>query len=56
MVPEYALGAGVIFAVTTILRMWLNAGPPSRSRFADWVPGGIAVAVGNYPLQLALLF
>jgi hypothetical protein len=30
--------------------MWLNAGSASRSRsrFADWVPGGIAVAVGKF--------
>jgi OPT oligopeptide transporter protein len=47
-VPEWALGAAVLFAFTTSLRIWLNASPVSRRQFAAWIPGGIAVAVGTY--------
>jgi len=44
-VPEWAGGFGALFAVTTALRVWSNAaGSPW---VASWVPGGIAVAVGE---------
>ena len=49
MAWQYALGAGVIFLITTALRIWLA----SRSskflrRMQPFIPGGIAVAVGMY--------
>jgi len=47
-VPEWAVGAALVFACTTILRIWLNAGSQSMRRIANWIPGGIAVAVGMY--------
>ncbi|KAJ4860133.1 OPT oligopeptide transporter protein domain-containing protein [Trichoderma breve] len=43
MAKEWATGAGVLFAVTTLART-LSVGRPWRS----WIPGGIAVAVGMY--------
>ncbi|KAF1992156.1 OPT superfamily oligopeptide transporter [Aulographum hederae CBS 113979] len=46
-VSEWALGAGIIFAVLTALRVVAN----SRShwkKFTPFIPGGIAVAVGMY--------
>jgi hypothetical protein len=42
MAKEWATGAGVLFAVTTLART-LSVGRPWRS----WIPGGIAVAVGE---------
>lgn len=42
MVKEWAIGAGVLFAVTTLIRTF-SVGKAWRS----WVPGGIAVAVGT---------
>ncbi|KAH7093071.1 oligopeptide transporter-like protein [Paraphoma chrysanthemicola] len=50
MVKEWASGAAVIFAVSTVLRVYAT----SRKRrgiggkWIDFVPGGIAVAVGMY--------
>ncbi|KAF2116241.1 OPT oligopeptide transporter protein-domain-containing protein [Lophiotrema nucula] len=50
MVKEWASGAAVIFAIGTGFRVWGNG----RKRvglsgwWVDWVPGGIAVAVGMY--------
>ncbi|XP_014561033.1 hypothetical protein COCVIDRAFT_34064 [Bipolaris victoriae FI3] len=50
MVKEWASGAAVIFAVSTVIRVWGN----TRKRnglsgwWIDFVPGGIAVAVGMY--------
>ncbi|KAI9870977.1 MAG: hypothetical protein M1830_003563 [Pleopsidium flavum] len=43
MAWQWALGAGVVFAVGTGVRIW-GAG----TRWHAWVPGGIAVAVGMY--------
>lgn len=42
MAGRWALGAGILFAVTTALR---SAG--HGKRWQPWVPGGIAVAVGK---------
>lgn len=47
-VPEWAWGAAVLFAVSTSTRIWLNLGGPRRKQLASWIPGGIAVAVGEY--------
>lgn len=47
-VPEWALGAALLFSLTTVLRIWLNTQPPSRRKFSTWIPGGIAVAVGTF--------
>ncbi|EFQ95381.1 hypothetical protein PTT_06643 [Pyrenophora teres f. teres 0-1] len=50
MVKEWASGAAVIFAVGTVIRVWGN----NRKQrglsgwWIDFVPGGIAVAVGMY--------
>ncbi|USP81413.1 hypothetical protein yc1106_08687 [Curvularia clavata] len=50
MVKEWASGAAVIFAASTIVRVWGN----NRKQrglsgwWVDFVPGGIAVAVGMY--------
>ncbi len=43
MAKEWAIGAGVLFAATTIARIAM-AGRPWRSA----IPGGIAVAVGKF--------
>ncbi|KAM0249196.1 hypothetical protein ACHAQJ_009140 [Trichoderma viride] len=43
MAKEWATGAGVLFAITTLART-LSVGRPWRS----FIPGGIAVAVGMY--------
>jgi OPT family oligopeptide transporter len=53
MVGEWASGAAVIFAVGTIIRVW---GTNRKQRglsgwWIDFVPGGIAVAVGMYYVQ-----
>lgn len=50
MVKEWASGAAVIFAATTVLRVW---GTNRKMRglsgwWIDFIPGGIAVAVGMY--------
>jgi OPT family oligopeptide transporter len=50
MVGEWASGAAVIFAVGTMIRVW---GTNRKQRglsgwWIDFVPGGIAVAVGTY--------
>lgn len=42
-VKEWAIGAGALFACTTMART-LSVG----KRWRSWVPGGIAVAVGMY--------
>ncbi|KAF2403747.1 oligopeptide transporter-like protein [Trichodelitschia bisporula] len=47
-VSEWAIGAGLIFAATTAFRTWARAGGKSRQKFLNFVPGGIAVAVGMY--------
>ncbi|KAF2091663.1 oligopeptide transporter-like protein [Saccharata proteae CBS 121410] len=47
MVAQWALGAGLIFAVGTAARVW-EAGSPHGKRWTRFVPGGIAVAVGMY--------
>jgi OPT family oligopeptide transporter len=49
MVMEWAIGAAVVFSATTMVRVWGN----TRKRnglpgwWIDFVPGGIAVAVGK---------
>lgn len=47
MVAEWALCAGVIFTVTTVLRL-----RSTGSRWHPYIPGGIAVAVGECILRL----
>jgi hypothetical protein len=53
MVKEWASGAAVIFAVTTIVRVWGNNRKMRglSGWWIDYVPGGIAVAVGTYFLS-----
>lgn len=48
MASQFAIGAGVLFALTTILRIWLASGGEWRRKWQPFVPGGIAVAVGMY--------
>jgi OPT family oligopeptide transporter len=55
MVKEWASGAAVIFAVSTIVRVWGNN---RKARglsgwWIDFVPGGIAVAVGMFRIFLS---
>ena len=45
MVKEWALGAGVIWTVLSVIRV---VGRARDWHWAQWVPGGIAVAVGMY--------
>lgn len=45
MVAEWAAGAAVIFAFFTVLRMWGNA---RGAKWTPFIPGGIAVAVGEF--------
>jgi OPT family oligopeptide transporter len=54
MVKEWAGGAAVIFAIGTCMRVW---GAARKKRglsgwWIDFIPGGIAVAVGEYLLTL----
>jgi hypothetical protein len=55
MVKEWASGAAVIFAFGTMIRVWGN----NRKQrglsgwWIDFVPGGIAVAVGTFPPVLS---
>ena len=48
MAWQFAVGTGVFFALTTILKIWLGSGSDSRRKWQPYVPGGIAVAVGMY--------
>lgn len=53
MVGEWASGAAVIFAIGTMIRVW---GTNRKQRglsgwWIDYVPGGIAVAVGRCPMS-----
>ncbi|KAF2830501.1 oligopeptide transporter-like protein [Ophiobolus disseminans] len=50
MVKEWAVGAAAIFALGTAVRVWGNARKMAGKNGAwiDFVPGGIAVAVGMY--------
>ncbi|RDW72060.1 hypothetical protein BP5796_08094 [Coleophoma crateriformis] len=43
MAAQWALGAAVIFTITTLVRIALNG-----KRWHPYIPGGIAVAVGMY--------
>jgi uncharacterized oligopeptide transporter (OPT) family protein len=45
MAKEWAIGAAVLFAILTALRI----SNPSNSRWQALIPGGIAVAVGWSP-------
>ncbi|KAF7890941.1 uncharacterized protein EAF01_010750 [Botrytis porri] len=45
MAAQWAMGAAVIFTGTTLLRIW---GKGKGAWWYDYVPGGIAVAVGMY--------
>jgi hypothetical protein len=49
MVPEWAVGAAILFSFSTILRIWLNTGSASARAISMWIPGGIAIAVGVCP-------
>jgi OPT family oligopeptide transporter len=53
MVKEWASGAAVIFAVSTVIRVWGNARKKRglSGWWIDFVPGGIAVAVGEFPFS-----
>lgn len=49
MAWQFALGAGAIFVVTTILRIYLmSTENQTLRRLHPFIPGGIAVAVGMY--------
>lgn len=50
MVAEWAAGAAVVFAIGTAVRVWGNARKQKglAGWWVDWIPGGIAVAVGMY--------
>ena len=49
MAWQFALGAGAIFVVTTILRIYLTSTTnQTLKKLHPFVPGGIAVAVGMY--------
>ena len=48
MVGWWALGAGVLFVCTTILRIAGNEKGGTLKRIGPYVPGGIAVAVGMF--------
>jgi uncharacterized oligopeptide transporter (OPT) family protein len=43
MAEQWAIGAGLLFAVTTIVRS-LSVGKPWR----QYIPGGVAVAIGTF--------
>ncbi|KAF2675044.1 OPT superfamily oligopeptide transporter [Microthyrium microscopicum] len=47
-VPEWAAGAAALFALSSMLRIWLAAGGQWRKNILPYIPGGIAVAVGMY--------
>ncbi|OCK80294.1 OPT superfamily oligopeptide transporter [Lepidopterella palustris CBS 459.81] len=50
MVAEWATGAAVVFAIGTATRIWGNARKQKGlvGWWVNWIPGGIAVAVGMY--------
>lgn len=50
MVAEWAAGAAVVFAIGTAVRVWGNIRKQKglTGWWVDWIPGGIAVAVGMY--------
>ncbi|KAF2432945.1 oligopeptide transporter-like protein [Tothia fuscella] len=48
MVAEWALVSGLIFAVATAARVWARSQSGWKRRLTNWIPGGIAVAVGMY--------
>jgi uncharacterized oligopeptide transporter (OPT) family protein len=50
MAWQWALGAAIIFSVTTIVRIVGNG-----KKWHPYIPGGIAVAVGKSPVFLILL-
>lgn len=54
MVKEWATGAAVIFAIGTMLRVWGNVRKKAGKAgwWIDFIPGGIAVAVGKSPFFL----
>ncbi len=43
-VVQWAIGAALIFTVTTVVRIWART---KGKWWREWVPGGIAVAVGE---------
>lgn len=54
MVKEWAIGAGVIFSIGTVVRVWGNVRKRAGKSgwWVDWIPGGIAVAVGESSVAL----
>lgn len=44
-VAQWAAGAAVIWTIATVVRIWARA---ESKWWREWVPGGIAVAVGMY--------
>jgi OPT family oligopeptide transporter len=57
MVGQWAAGAGAIWAVGTAMRVYGNARKAAgrHAKWLDFVPGGIAVAVGELPCHLVSL-
>jgi hypothetical protein len=51
MAKEWAIGAGALFAVATMVRT-VSVG----QKWRPWVPGGIAVAVGAFIQSLSSVF
>lgn len=51
MVREWAIGAGLVFAAGTILRVYgqFRKRQGLGAKWLDFVPGGIAFAIGEYP-------
>ncbi|KAF2749294.1 oligopeptide transporter-like protein [Sporormia fimetaria CBS 119925] len=54
MVKEWATGAAVLFAVGTAVRVWgqVRKRAGKEGWWIDWIPGGIAVAVGEFWISL----
>ncbi|KIW07672.1 uncharacterized protein PV09_01612 [Verruconis gallopava] len=47
-VPIWALGSGILFALSTAARTWTRTQIGWRRKLTGYIPGGIAVAVGMY--------
>lgn len=45
MAEQWAVGAGLLFAITTVIRS-LSVGKPWR----QYIPGGVAVAIGEFSI------
>lgn len=47
-VAEWGIVSGLIFAVATAARTWARSQSGWKRRLTNWIPGGIAFAVGMY--------